>query len=528
MQYAYQLLRQDSIPVKDACTMLRDYSVAIAGLEITRRKKTNAELLAEDLLKAFTQRIEIDLKDDLFKGVIPNDTTQAIMLDKTFCGKKRNLTTKQLVMKAKADAKRLKLNLPLLVNDGQFKSADCVTIYKRCKANVLNNFNSALFKLLNKDSGIPSGKQLIELLNKVRAHEYQESEEKRVKILLLSRIKAKEEKKKQKNDKEENTNMISTPSASTTSTLSLRTPALSTNDPLYFRCIVIGCPNQWEDQNEFCSDHQDQVVIESDLHPEEANENDLDVEMRDEDEEIIGDNDEEDIINAENKEDSTDNQVENKTEIDPEKEDENKKFKTNIQNVNNDKKVEKISPSKIKKMPESYIPQDFLIWLSRGPLSDDPVTEFMLNTADVTGSSNKRSGADILDVNSDKSGGGGKNSRNRQKLNENQLRNGDSQIVEKNDEGNDKNKMIDLMKESMNNNKIFFNSINSKENKEQKLMNLKVTNARDLWDLYKDEEECEDKIEAKKELIKILKLQKALLEQLVKVVEVVKLPILEG
>jgi hypothetical protein len=34
MQYAYQLLRQDSIPVKDAFTMLRDYSVAIAGLEI--------------------------------------------------------------------------------------------------------------------------------------------------------------------------------------------------------------------------------------------------------------------------------------------------------------------------------------------------------------------------------------------------------------------------------------------------------------------------------------------------------------
>jgi hypothetical protein len=158
MQYAYQLLRQDSIPVKDAFTMLRDYSVAIAGLEITRRKKTNAELLAEDLLKAFTNRIEIDLKDDLFKGVIPNDTTQAIMLDKTFCGKKRNLTTKQLVMKAKADAKRLKHNLPLLVNDGQFKSTDCVTIYKRCKANVLNNFNSALYKLLNKDSGIPSGK----------------------------------------------------------------------------------------------------------------------------------------------------------------------------------------------------------------------------------------------------------------------------------------------------------------------------------------------------------------------------------
>jgi hypothetical protein len=54
MQYAYQLLRQDSIPVKDALTMLRDYSVAIAGLEITRRKKTNAELLSEDLMKAFS------------------------------------------------------------------------------------------------------------------------------------------------------------------------------------------------------------------------------------------------------------------------------------------------------------------------------------------------------------------------------------------------------------------------------------------------------------------------------------------
>jgi hypothetical protein len=43
-----------------------------------------------------------------------------------------------------------------------------------------------------------------------------------------------------------------------------------------------------------------------------------------------------------------------------------------------------------------------------------------------------------LDVNSDKNGGGGKNSRNRQKINENELRNEDLQKVEKNDKGNDK------------------------------------------------------------------------------------------
>ena len=107
MQYAFQLLRNGTIPAKDSLILLRDYSVAIAGLEITRRKKTNAELLAEDLLKAFSERIDIDLNDDLFNGVIPRETDRGIMMDGNFGGKKRNLTKAQLKCKAKSDAKRV-------------------------------------------------------------------------------------------------------------------------------------------------------------------------------------------------------------------------------------------------------------------------------------------------------------------------------------------------------------------------------------------------------------------------------------
>ena len=81
--------------------------------------------------------------------------------------------------------------MPVIAIDGLFKSADCVLIYKRCKASALNSFNSALYTLLNKDQTIPSGKQLIELLNKIREHDFRLNEEKRVKGLLLARAKAK-------------------------------------------------------------------------------------------------------------------------------------------------------------------------------------------------------------------------------------------------------------------------------------------------------------------------------------------------
>ena len=82
MQYAFQLLRNGTIPAKDSLLLLRDFSVAIAGLEITRRKKTNAELLA----------------DDLFNGVIPRETDRGIMMDGNFGGKRRNLSARQSQM----------------------------------------------------------------------------------------------------------------------------------------------------------------------------------------------------------------------------------------------------------------------------------------------------------------------------------------------------------------------------------------------------------------------------------------------
>jgi hypothetical protein len=188
MQYAFQLLRSGTIPAKDSLILLRDYSVAIAGLEITRRKKTNAELLAEDLLKAFSERIDIDLNDDLLKGVIPRETDRGIMMDGNFGGKIRNLTKAQLKSKARSDAKRVKQNKPLLEADGLFNSKDCVVIYKRCKASALNSFNAALYSLLNKDKSIPSGKQLIEILNKIRELDFRMNDERRVRNLRLSRV----------------------------------------------------------------------------------------------------------------------------------------------------------------------------------------------------------------------------------------------------------------------------------------------------------------------------------------------------
>jgi hypothetical protein len=189
MQYAYHLLRKVPINSRDFHLMLRDYSMGICGNEISRRQKSSVEVVGAELLKAYTERIKLDLSDNLFKGLVPIDTTYEMMLEQNFGEKKRAPTKLRQEKKLEADQKRINKNLPIIVPSGLLKADDCLTIYRRCRASAVNIYNPGLFTLTNKDKTIPSGKQLIELLDDVRKYAYKNKENVRVKNLTAYRAK---------------------------------------------------------------------------------------------------------------------------------------------------------------------------------------------------------------------------------------------------------------------------------------------------------------------------------------------------
>jgi hypothetical protein len=140
-------------------------------------------------------------------------------------------------------------------------------------------------------------------------------------------------------------------------------------------------------------------------------------------------------------------------------------------------------------------------------MSDNKVTAFQLDTSVPLKRKN-----DILDVSIESTSGSGKLSRMAQRKESNDLR--ESSHPERNikiEKESDRSQIIELMRESIANNRNFFDSLNSAQINEQKVMKDKVSNAEKLWDLYKDEGDSEEKSEAKHELKNVLREQKDLL-----------------
>ena len=146
MEYARKLLEH---PMKEAelFKIIQLLSIGHVGDEVTRQKKTTAELASSDMKKNYFTRVAVELGSVLFAGIIPPTITVEKLAFHNFGEKKRNLSTKQKDSRLKTIAKRLKLKLPPLEENGIIDAAQVAKIYAASKNALIHQINPELMKV---------------------------------------------------------------------------------------------------------------------------------------------------------------------------------------------------------------------------------------------------------------------------------------------------------------------------------------------------------------------------------------------
>ena len=171
----------------DKFQLLRQISMTVAGDKIYREAIVGKREVDSQMLKYYLERIEIDLT--IYKGSIATKLTKEIM-SMTHFGSVKKLNKKQTEARAKAVAKALKKNV-VLGEVGIFSAEECGKLYKAIKAESVNVYNTYWHMNLNKDHSIPSGKQLVSLLNAMRVLAFDKKDIKRIFYLKANRLKVK-------------------------------------------------------------------------------------------------------------------------------------------------------------------------------------------------------------------------------------------------------------------------------------------------------------------------------------------------
>ena len=179
--------------------LLRQIAVTVAGDKIYREAIVGKSEVDAQMLKYYLERVEIDLI--VYKGSIATKLTKE-MMTMTHFGSVKKLNKKQTEARAKAVAKALKKNI-VLGEIGVFSAEDCGKLYKAIKAESVNVYNTYWHMNLNKDHSIPSGKQLVSLLNAMRLMAFDKKDIKRISFLKANRLKVKIKKETMKVSTEE-------------------------------------------------------------------------------------------------------------------------------------------------------------------------------------------------------------------------------------------------------------------------------------------------------------------------------------
>jgi hypothetical protein len=179
--------------------LLRQISVTVAGDKIYRESIVSKSEVDAQMLKYYLERVEIDLI--IYKETIAKNLTKDMMAMATI-GSVKKPTKKQTEARAKAVAKAAKKNI-ILSEIGIFTAEDCGKLYKTIKSESVNVYNTFWHMNLNKDHSIPSGKQLVALLNSMRVLSFDKKEIKRVFYLKANREKVRIKKESMKGPTEE-------------------------------------------------------------------------------------------------------------------------------------------------------------------------------------------------------------------------------------------------------------------------------------------------------------------------------------
>ena len=193
-QYMNLLLQKfDGSPAENF-HLLRQISVTVAGDKIYRESIVGKEQVDEQMLKYYLERVEIDII--IYKDSIAANLTADMMKFSNY-GSVKKLTKKQAEARAKAVAKAAKKKV-VLSDIGVFTSEECGKLYKAIKSESLNVYNTYWHMTLNKDHSIPSGKQLVELLNAMRQMTFDKKDVQRIIYLKANRLKVKIKKENMK------------------------------------------------------------------------------------------------------------------------------------------------------------------------------------------------------------------------------------------------------------------------------------------------------------------------------------------
>ena len=190
--YASSLLLRAKLTEKEKFNLLRATSVTIAGIRAHGKARSSKEELEASILSFYLERIVLDLKFHE-KGIAANLSYD--IMKKRCYGVVKEMTKRKLEALGKAIIKAAKKNAAPPDGD-YFSGLECNELFLEIKYESNNTFNPIWVKLLNKNGDIPSGVQLVDLLDQVRSEAFDIKDAQRRIYLEASRKRAAQKRKK--------------------------------------------------------------------------------------------------------------------------------------------------------------------------------------------------------------------------------------------------------------------------------------------------------------------------------------------
>lgn len=181
--YGRELLSRGKFTDVEKFNLLRGISVTVAGIRANGKARSSKEELESTMLKFYHERLEIDLQFHN-KGIAANLT--ADMMKKRVLGAPRKLTKRMRESLERAEVKAAKKNVTV-ADPENFSGVECNELFLEIKYESNNTFNPLWVKALNKNGDIPSGVQLVDLLDKVREGAFAVKDSQRIVYLLANR-----------------------------------------------------------------------------------------------------------------------------------------------------------------------------------------------------------------------------------------------------------------------------------------------------------------------------------------------------
>jgi hypothetical protein len=163
-EYSRRLLDNSRLSDVDKFNMLRGISVTVAGIRANAQARSSKEELERVILSLYHDRLAIDL--NIHREGIAAKLTLDIMKKRVLSGGKK-LTKRKTEAIERAEAKAIKKNLNVPDADN-FTGFECHELFLEIKFESNNTFNPLWVKALNKNGDLPSGVQLPDILDKVR------------------------------------------------------------------------------------------------------------------------------------------------------------------------------------------------------------------------------------------------------------------------------------------------------------------------------------------------------------------------